>query len=124
MADAVFYLDRDGPQSLQTQLRQRVIDAIVSGSLEPGVRMPSTRRLAADLGIARNTVSLVYQQLVADGYLVGRERSGVFISDALFEAVRTGRHREERQAPTSAPWRSRLQTVVRAEGEGRAPPNW
>jgi len=121
---AVFYLDRDGPQSLQAQLRQRVIDAIVSGSLEPGVRMPSTRRLAADLGIARNTVSLVYQQLVADGYLVGRERSGVFISDALFEAVRTGRHREERQAPPSSPWRSRLQTVVRAEGEGRAPPNW
>ncbi|MFN3521222.1 MAG: PLP-dependent aminotransferase family protein [Phenylobacterium sp.] len=124
MAEAVFYLDKNGPQSLQTQLRQRVIDAIVSGSLEPGVRMPSTRRLSADLGIARNTVSLVYQQLVADGYLAGRERSGVFVSDALFEAVRIGRHREERQPSAVSPWRSRLQTVVRTEGEGRAPPNW
>lgn len=124
MSAAVFYLDRDGPQSLQTQLRQRVIDAIVSGSLEPGVRMPSTRRLSMDLGIARNTVSLVYQQLVADGYLAGRERSGVFVSDALFEAVRPGRQREERQPPPASAWRSRLQTVVRGEPEGRAPPNW
>ncbi|WP_374570647.1 PLP-dependent aminotransferase family protein [Phenylobacterium sp.] len=106
------------------QLRQRVIDAIVSGSLQPGVRMPSTRRLSVDLGIARNTVSLVYQQLVADGYLTGRERSGVFVSDALFEAVRTGRYREERHPPAASPWRPRLQAVVRAEGEGRAPPSW
>lgn len=124
MADAVFYLDKNSSQCLQTQLRQRVIDAIVSGNLEPGVRMPSTRKLSADLGIARNTVTLVYQQLAADGYLAGRERSGVFVSDALFEAVRPGRHREERRAPPATPWRSRLQTVVRADVEGRAPPNW
>lgn len=125
MSGAVFFLDREGPQSLQTQLRQRVIDAIVSGSLEPGVRMPSTRQLATDLGIARNTVSLVYQQLVADGYLVGRERSGVYVSDTLFEALRVGRQREAREPTVPASvWRSRLQSVVRAEADTRAPPSW
>jgi GntR family transcriptional regulator/MocR family aminotransferase len=124
MGDAVFYLDQESPQTLQTQLRQRIIDAVVSGNLEPGVRMPSSRKLSKDLGIARNTVTLVYQQLVADGYLTGRERSGVYVSDALFEAVRPGRDRADRPGPSAAPWRNRLQTVVRVDVEGRPPPSW
>jgi GntR family transcriptional regulator/MocR family aminotransferase len=124
MSKAVFFLDRGEAPSLQLQLRQQIIDAIVSGSLEPGVRMPSSRCLARDLGIARNTVTLVYQQLLADGYLAARERSGVFVSDALFEAVRPGRNRTERPSPVSAPWRSRLQSVVRVDVDGRPPPSW
>ncbi|WP_304166894.1 PLP-dependent aminotransferase family protein [Phenylobacterium aquaticum] len=124
MAAVVFYLDPASPQTLQSQLRQRIIDAIVSASLEPGVRMPSSRRLSRDLDIARNTVTLVYQQLVADGYLSGRERSGVFVSDALFEAVRPGRDRASRPVSPSAPWRARLQAVVRVDVEGRPPPSW
>lgn len=124
MAEVVFYLDQGGPQTLQTQLRQRIIDSVVSGNLEPGARMPASRRLAGDLGIARNTVALVYQQLIADGYLTGRERSGVFVSDALFEAVRPGRDRADRAVIAAAPWRSRLQAVVRVDVEGRPPPSW
>lgn len=124
MRAATFYIDYDAAETLQTQLRQRIVDAIVAGSIQPGDRLPSSRKLAQDLGIARNTVTLTYQQLVADGYLAGRERSGVFVSDALLEGVRPGQGRGARAPVARRPWRARAQTLVRVEAEGRPPPSW
>ena len=68
------HLDRTGPRvraSLEGQLRE----AVRSGRLAPGLRLPSSRSLAADLGVARNTVVDVYGQLVAEGWLVARQGS-------------------------------------------------
>jgi GntR family transcriptional regulator/MocR family aminotransferase len=73
-------VDVNGPLSLQHQLRRQIIAAIAAGVLPPNHRMPSTRSLADELGIARNTIALAYQDLIADGHLTGRERSGVFVS--------------------------------------------
>ena len=50
-------------------------DAMRTGRLGPGVRLPSSRDLAADLGVARNTVADAYSQLVAEGWL-GKDRLG------------------------------------------------
>ena len=47
-------------------------EAILAGRLRPGERLPSTRTLAAELGVARNTVVLAYAQLRTEGYVVGR----------------------------------------------------
>src|SRR5690606_3311164 len=49
--------------------------------LPPGAPVPSSRLLADSLGVARNTVVFAYQQLVSEGYLVSRERSGHFVCD-------------------------------------------
>lgn len=49
--------------------------AIRSGRLGPAARLPSTRQLAADLGLSRNTVMLAYEQLAAEGYVVSRDRA-------------------------------------------------
>ena len=68
------------------QLRQRLIAAISEGRLQGELRLPSSRRLAATLGIGRNTVTLAYQQLLDEGVLVSRERSGIFVA-ANFAAV-------------------------------------
>jgi GntR family transcriptional regulator/MocR family aminotransferase len=68
------HLDRTGPRvraSLEGQLRE----AVRSGRLPPGLRLPSSRSLAADLGVARNTVADAYGQLVAEGWLVARQGS-------------------------------------------------
>jgi GntR family transcriptional regulator / MocR family aminotransferase len=68
------HLERTGPRvraSLEVQLRE----AVRSGRLAPGLRLPSSRSLAADLGIARNTVVDVYGQLVAEGWLAARQGS-------------------------------------------------
>ncbi len=55
-------------------------DAIQTGRLQPGTRLPSSRTLALDLGVARNTVAEAYGQLVAEGWLSARQGSGTRVS--------------------------------------------
>lgn len=74
----------DSSLSLQSRIRKMLVSAILSGHLPPGAPAPSSRQLSESLGIARNTVVFAYQQLVAEGYLVSRERSGHFIADDVF----------------------------------------
>src|SRR5262245_34602115 len=57
--------------------------AIAAGRLAPGARLPSTRALAADLGVSRNTVTLAYEQLVAEGYVVPHNRSTMSVALGL-----------------------------------------
>ena len=57
-------------------------EAVQSGRLVPGTRLPSSRALATDLGIARNTVAEAYGQLVAEGWLTARQGSGTRVADA------------------------------------------
>ncbi|MFF7642307.1 aminotransferase class I/II-fold pyridoxal phosphate-dependent enzyme [Streptomyces canus] len=56
-------------------------EAVRTSRLAPGTRLPSSRALAADLGIARNTVADAYADLVAEGWLTARQGSGTHVSD-------------------------------------------
>jgi len=56
-------------------------DAVRTGRLAPGTRLPSSRSLAADLGVARNTVADAYADLVAEGWLTARQGSGTRVAD-------------------------------------------
>jgi len=69
--------------TLQAQLRAQLIAAIGAGSLPAQKALPSSRALAAQLGIARNTVTIVYQQLAEDGYLTARRRQGYYPNPAV-----------------------------------------
>ncbi len=69
--------------AMETALR----DAVRSGRLAPGVRLPSSRDLAVDLGIARNTVADAYAQLVAEGWLEARTGSGTWVAERPVPAV-------------------------------------
>ena len=66
--------------SLREQLRTQLVGAVEEGRLRPGDRLPPSRQLARDLGIARGTVVEVYDQLVHDGYLVARTGSGTSVA--------------------------------------------
>ena len=68
---------------LYVRLYQRMRALIVEGSWPPGMRLPSSRRLAEDLGISRNTASLALDQLLADGWIETRSRAGTFVSDQV-----------------------------------------
>ncbi|MCX2781033.1 aminotransferase-like domain-containing protein [Microbulbifer thermotolerans] len=83
MAEPLIVLDPQAQKSLQAQIREKVIQGIISGSIPPGHKMPSSRRMAEQLGVARNTVVLAYQQLVDDGFLLTRERSGFYVNEAI-----------------------------------------
>ena len=71
----------DGP------LYRRVYHALKSmirdGRLTPAARLPSTRELAADLGVSRNTVMLAYEQLLAEGYVISRSRATTAVAGSL-----------------------------------------
>jgi GntR family transcriptional regulator / MocR family aminotransferase len=67
--------------SLQQRIRKMVTEAVVSGRFRAGQKMPSSRGLAAHLGISRITVTLAYAELVSSDYLTARGRSGYFVSD-------------------------------------------
>ena len=74
-------LDGDGPR--YAQITRALLSLIQSGLLAPGARVPGTRVLARDLGCSRNIVLLAYEQLVLEGYLVGRPKAGTFVSPDL-----------------------------------------
>src|SRR5579863_9099790 len=57
-------------------------EAVQAGRLVPGTRLPSSRALAIDLGIARNTVAEAYAQLIAEGWLTARQGSGTRVAPA------------------------------------------
>lgn len=81
-------LDRDGKLPLHEQLERSLREDIRSGRLPGGTRLPSTRSLAAELGISRGVVTEAYGQLAAEGYLETRQGAPVRVTRAVQAAVR------------------------------------
>lgn len=88
--------------SLQGQIREMLVSAILDGHLPAGVPIPSSRDMAEQLEVARNTVVLAYQQLSDEGYLTSRQRSGHFVNPEMvptrggrFAVARSGTRRTE-----------------------------
>ncbi len=111
--------------TLQHHIRQMIVEAILSGAYPPGARVPSSRKLARQLGVARNTVVLAYQQLVTEHYLTPQQGSGFYVSNKPFK----GKLRIERvggrtePAPT-AHWSSRFRRMAPRPTGYRYPPDW
>ncbi|MFD8480689.1 PLP-dependent aminotransferase family protein [Kitasatospora sp. NPDC059673] len=74
------FLELSGRGSRRAQLMQALREAVDSGRLAPGTRLPPYRSLARDLGIARNTVADAYAELVAEGRLSARQGSGTRVA--------------------------------------------
>ncbi|MGW5426641.1 MocR-like pyridoxine biosynthesis transcription factor PdxR [Streptomyces sp. NPDC004059] len=89
---ADLHLELSGPGGRRAALTRALREAVRSGRLAPGTRLPPYRSLAADLGVARNTVADAYAELVAEGWLTARQGSGTRVADRaepLRHAVRT-----------------------------------
>ena len=113
-------VDRQGPLSLQQQVRQRIIDALSHGVLRPGRRLPSSRLLASQTGLSRNTITLAYDALLAEGHLESRARSGIYVpAKAPAERVTTGRRGLRRAAAAGE-----RGAAPKEEPGFRVPPNW
>ncbi|MCV2880331.1 PLP-dependent aminotransferase family protein [Sedimentimonas flavescens] len=83
LSSEMFFIDRQDRRSLQMQLTTSIVTTILEARAQPGTRMPSTRQLAEHLGVSRLTVTLVYQDLVAQGYLDSLPRSGFAVSQKV-----------------------------------------
>ena len=74
-------LDRAHAEPMYRQVLDLMQQAILTGQLAPGTKLPSSRTLASDLEIARNTVLHVYDQLTAEGYVISSTGSGTYVAD-------------------------------------------
>jgi len=82
-ASLPIFLEPPGGRTLQDQIYRSIRQSILDGLVRGDRRLPSTRALAADLGVSRTTVLLALEQLRAEGYVVARRGSGMFVAPAL-----------------------------------------
>jgi GntR family transcriptional regulator/MocR family aminotransferase len=80
-------LDPASPLPLYKQLYEEIRQAILRGSLRKGLRLPSTRYIATELHISRNTVVIAFEQLLAEGYIQSKTGSGTVVTDTLPDDV-------------------------------------
>jgi GntR family transcriptional regulator/MocR family aminotransferase len=125
MQDAIIYIDPDKPVSLQNQIRQKLVDGIINGVFPPGMKLPSSRKLSGQLEVARNTVVAAYQLLIADGYLISRQRSGVFVNEKILESrVAASGRRHTAHEDRAALWMRGNESARRGLSDVQDLPNW
>ncbi|HEY9230968.1 MAG TPA: PLP-dependent aminotransferase family protein [Blastocatellia bacterium] len=99
-------LDTSSSEPLYHQLYEALRAAILASQLKPGTRLQSTRELATELGVSRNTVMNAFEQLLAEGYLEGQVGSGTYVSRALPDEMLFIRAAKSRTAQVSRPGRA------------------
>jgi GntR family transcriptional regulator/MocR family aminotransferase len=78
-----FHISLVGRSNLSGEIYRQIRQAILDGRLRPGERLPPTRELAAELTVARSTVTIAYESLVAEGFATSHTGAGTFVSHQL-----------------------------------------
>ena len=125
MRDWLVHIRRNEHASLQTQIREALVSAILDGQLARDEPIPSTRRMAKSLGVSRNTVVLAYQGLLDDGYLMARERSGYYVAEkALATPVPVRPSSPAPAAASGIDWKNRLTKEPSTQPNVTKPLDW
>ncbi|HVX54083.1 PLP-dependent aminotransferase family protein [Nocardioides sp.] len=117
MATLPLRLDRSDPAPLPAQLAAQVRALVVAGTLTRGDRLPSSRALAADLGVSRAVTEQGYEQLLAEGWLETRRGDGTYVASGGLAtgpapaAVRPAARRPLVSLDTGTPWIDPRQTA-------------
>src|SRR5437879_1169071 len=114
----------DTSASLQAQIRTMLVSAILDGHVPQESPLPSCRELAKELGVARNTVVFAYQQLVDEGYLIPRERSGYFVNAAILSGRVAQEVHPQTLTTTHPDWDSRFKFKPSAQRNIVKAPDW
>jgi GntR family transcriptional regulator / MocR family aminotransferase len=111
--------------SLQGQIREMLVAAILDGQLPAGQPLPSSREMADQLGVARNTVVLAYQQLADEGYLHSRPRSGHFVNREMTAGrLQRGQPTQAEAAHAQPEWQRRLRLQATGQRSIVKPADW
>jgi GntR family transcriptional regulator/MocR family aminotransferase len=100
------------PLPLYRQLYNWLREAILSGQLAAGVRLPSTRSLASELAVSRNTVLIAFEQLLAEGYVEGRVGAGTYVTRTLPDEILHADRGEDRSGAAARSDGSPPQPIV------------
>ena len=123
MWNHLIHLSFQSKVGLQAQIREMLVAAILDGHIPVGVALPSTRVLAAQLGVARNTVALAYELLVNEGYLLTKSRSGHYVNPEIV-AGRVALPRPPAAGQAQVEWAPRLRGSVSAQRNIVKPRDW
>ncbi len=110
MASTRIAIERDSGKPLYRQLRQALEHDIAVGELDPRQPLPSSRELARELGISRNTVNTAYQELVAEGFVEARPRRGLYVNLEMIHELARGAVRPTRSPPVD--WSRHLKVAA------------
>ena len=128
MRESLFQVERQEMTSLQAQIREMLVSAMLSGQMAPGSPIPSTRIMAKRLKVSRNTVMLAYQALASDGYLQARERSGFYVSMDVqrgnFQNAETKPSRSSLSTASTVDWEAMFRVTPSRQRNIRKPANW
>lgn len=106
-----FELSRANGTPLFRQLYLQLRSAILSRRLRPGTKLPSTRELAAEIGVSRSAAVAAYEQLLAEGYTSGKHGSGTYVSPDLPEPIEGNPQRRRKPAAAMTPAAAPLQPI-------------
>lgn len=85
MVDFTVLLETESDKPIYKDIYESIRSSILSGKLTPGSKLPSSRELARQSGVSRMTVVNAYEQLLAEGYLIGKHGSGTYVAESLPE---------------------------------------
>jgi GntR family transcriptional regulator/MocR family aminotransferase len=124
MSIALIYLDPGSKINLQDQIRQKLVEGILNGSFPVGTKLPASRKLAEQLSVARNTVVLAYDQLIEEGYLESRQRSGIFVCRGILEGHVGFQGKPSASDVQDPHWLKRIRLSIRTDRQHHWPANW
>jgi GntR family transcriptional regulator/MocR family aminotransferase len=119
----LFRISPESGQTLQAQIRQAIVAAILDRQIAASMPLPSCRVLAEKLGVARGTVVLAFQQLVDQGFLIARERRGHFVNPEVLTTPAKPLHRAN-DASTGIDWKARRRIAASDMPKPAKHENW
>jgi len=123
LTEYLFQLPNHTQGTLQTRIQEMLVNSILEGHLAPDTPLPSSRKLARQLSVARNTVVFAYQHLVDEGFLVSRERSGFFVNGDILKG-RVQPSRPKAHSASVVQWQQKLVIKPGQFRQNEKPANW
>jgi len=119
----LFRISPESGQTLQAQIRQAIVSAILDRQIAASMPLPSCRVLAEKLGVARGTVVLAFQQLVDQGFLIARERRGHFVNPEVLATPAKPQQKTPDQAG-EIDWKARRRVAASDMPSGSRRDDW
>lgn len=104
MARTLIEINRSSNEPLYRQVRRVIEHGIAVGVFDARRRLPSSRELAAELSVSRNTINLAYQELLTEGLVLSHERRGIYVNPDMAAAAEA----DVQSSPSVIDWSSRM----------------
>ena len=120
----LFRISAESGQTLQAQIRQAIVAAILDRQIAASMPLPSCRILAEKLGVARGTVVLAFQQLVDQGFLIARERRGHFVNPDVLATPAKPAQQKTGETADQIDWKARRRIAASDMPRPMKQENW